>query len=95
MSPKITRRSAAASQTIEQVTLIVYGWHENAPGTLAWVFPSYGAAVSAVRALRNAVRWLIVAGRRTAEVRPGIGNEDRVDIDRMRKSALVLAEGFA
>ena len=75
------------AEQITQVTLIVYGWRENAPGTLAWVFPSYAAAVKAVRALRNAARWLIVAGRGAAE--------HDVDVDEVRRSALVLAERFA
>ena len=75
----------------EQVTLIVYGWHENAPGTLAWVFPSYGAAVTAVRALRNAVRWLIVAGKRASVA--GIAVD--VDVEEVRRHSLVLAERFA
>ena len=79
--------SQRAQEQVMQVTLIVYGWHENAPGTLAWVFPSYAAAVKAVRALRNAVRWLIVAGR-------GASEHD-VDVDEVRRSALVLAERFA
>lgn len=82
---------ARYAPAIEEVTLIVYGWHENAPGTLSWVFPSYGAAVKAVRALRNAVRWLIVAGLATAEGRA----ENGVDVEELRKSALVLAERFA
>ena len=55
------------------------------------MFPSYGAAVKAVRALRNAVRWLIVAGLATAEGRA----ENGVDVEELRKSALVLAERFA
>ncbi len=68
------------------VTLIVYGWRENAPGTLAWVFPSFSAARTAVRALRNAARWLIVAGRRA---------DEEVDVDRVRRDALVLMECYA
>ena len=51
---------------LEQVTLVVYGWKSVEPGTLSWVFPSVGAAVAAARAMKNAVRWAIVAGRREA-----------------------------
>jgi hypothetical protein len=49
---------------LEHVTLVVYGWKNVEPGTLSWVFPSVGAAVGAARAMKNAVRWAIVAGRR-------------------------------
>jgi hypothetical protein len=69
------------------VTLIVYGWSENAPGTLAWVFPSVAAAKAAVRALRNAVRWLIVDGSRDVE--------NDADVEGLRARAFVLAESFA
>lgn len=69
------------------VTLIVYGWQGNEPGTLSWVFPSLGAAVRAVRALRNAVRWLIVAGPSK--------KRGSVDVERVRRSGLVLLERFA
>jgi hypothetical protein len=69
----------------KQVTLIVYGWHESQPGTLAWVFPSLKAAVRAVRALRNAVKWLIVAGKR----------DDATNVDEIRRRGLVLLERFA
>jgi hypothetical protein len=48
---------------LEQVTLIVYGWNSVEPGTLSWVFPSVGAALGAARAMTNAVRWAIVAGK--------------------------------
>jgi hypothetical protein len=68
-----------------RVTLIVYGWDENQPGTLAWVFPSLVSAMRAVRALKNAARWLIVAGGRFAK-------RDRVDVDEVRKKSLVLIE---
>ena len=52
---------------LEHVTLVVYGWQNVEPGTLSWVFPSVGAAVAAARAMKNAVRWAIVAGRRGSE----------------------------
>jgi hypothetical protein len=53
----------AMTPLFEHVTLIVYGWKSVEPGTLSWVFPSVGAAVAAARAMTNAVRWAIVAGR--------------------------------
>ena len=86
----MTNRNAGTmsiTTRITPVTLIVYGWSENAPGTLSWVFPSYSAAVTAVRALRNAVRWLIVAGKRASD--------REVDVDEVRRHALVLAENAA
>jgi hypothetical protein len=52
---------------LEQVTLVVYGWQNVEPGTLSWVFPSVGAAVAAARAMKNAVRWAIVAGKKEPE----------------------------
>ncbi len=52
---------------LEQVTLVVYGWQNVEPGTLSWVFPSVGAAVAAARAMKNAVKWAIVAGKRDTE----------------------------
>jgi len=75
----------AAKALTLPVTLIVYGWRENAPGTLAWVFPSFTAARTAVNALKNAARWLIVAGKR----------EEETDVERIRRDALVLMECFA
>ena len=52
---------------LEHVTLVVYGWKSVEPGTLSWVFPSVGAAVAAARAMTNAVRWAIVAGKRDSD----------------------------
>jgi hypothetical protein len=69
---------------IDAVTLVIYGWRENEPGTLAWVFPSLAAALRAVRAMRNAVRWLIVRGRRAFE--------GDVDVDGLRRAGAVLVE---
>jgi hypothetical protein len=63
-----------------EVTLVVYGWENVQPGTLAWVFPSLKAAITAARAMRNAVRWIIVAG------------QEVVDIATARSSGFVLAE---
>jgi hypothetical protein len=66
------------------VTLVIYGWHESEPGTLAWVFPSVHAALSAVRAMRNAVRWLIIEGKR--------GYDGEVDVDALRRAGGILIE---
>jgi len=69
----------------EAVTLVIYGWHESEPGTLAWVFPSVGAALRAVRAMRNAVRWLIVRGRQAFD--------REVDLEALRRAGVVIVEG--
>lgn len=71
------------------VTLIVYGWRENAPGTLAWVFPSKRAAMRAVRAFSNAIDWLIVKGRRASDAL------DLFDVEALRRSGLVLSSSAA
>lgn len=68
------------------VTLVIYGWHESEPGTLAWVFPSLHAALSAVRAMRNAVRWLIIEGKRAFD--------GDVDVDALRRAGDVLVECY-
>ncbi len=52
---------------LQQVTLIVYGWHNVQPGPLSWVFPSVRQAIAAAKAMRNAVRWAVVSGREHAE----------------------------
>jgi hypothetical protein len=77
--------TAAAATAVSQVTLIVYGWTSVEPGTLAWVFPSLAAAMVAVRAMKNAVRWAIVAGRRA---------DADVDVEQARAHGLVLAEAL-
>jgi hypothetical protein len=67
--PQITQASdarKAMNPLFEQVTLVVYGWKNVEPGTLSWVFPSVSAAVAAARAMTNAVKWAIVAGKRDA-----------------------------
>jgi hypothetical protein len=69
------------------VTLVIYGWYESQPGTLAWVFPSLAAALRAVSAMRNAVRWLILEGRRVAE-----GDDIEIDVDALRRNGAVLVE---
>jgi hypothetical protein len=71
----------------EAVTLVVYGWRDSEPGTLAWVFPSVRAALRAVRALRNAIGWLIVRGKRAVE--------GDVDVAALRRAGAVLVEHMA
>jgi hypothetical protein len=66
------------------VTLVVYGWLDSEPGTLAWVFPSLRAALRAVRAMRNAVGWVVVEGRRAFE--------GEVDLYSLRTDGSVLVE---
>jgi hypothetical protein len=84
---QLTSRMARA-QRVEAVTLVIYGWHESEPGTLAWVFPSVRSALRAVRAMRNAVRWLIVRGRRAFD-RDSV---DMADIENLRRAGLIIAE---
>lgn len=66
---------------LQQVTLVVYGWHNAQPGTLSWVFPSVRMAVNAAKAMRNAVRWAIVSGQGAVD-----------SIDEARASGSVLIE---
>jgi hypothetical protein len=68
----------------DAVTLVIYGWHESEPGTLSWVFPSLRAALQAVRALRNAVGWLIVRGKQAFD--------GDVDLAALRRAGQVLVE---
>jgi hypothetical protein len=69
------------------VTLVIYGWRESEPGTLAWVFPSVGAALRAVRAMRNAIAWLIVRGTNAFD--------GEVDIAALRRAGSILVESIA
>ncbi|AKU94186.1 hypothetical protein AKJ09_00850 [Labilithrix luteola] len=62
------------------VTLYVYGWHNVEPGQLSWVFPSLRSALDAVRTMRNAVQWCVVAG------------EEWPSIDAARAQGAVLVE---
>jgi len=73
------RRSAGCA-----VTLVIYGWRDSQPGTLAWVFPSLAAALRAVRAMRNAVEWVIVEGKRIFD--------EEVDVGAIRRAGGVLIE---
>jgi hypothetical protein len=80
-----TSHEEAMSPLIDQVTLIVYGWKSVEPGTLWWVFPSFSAALSAARAMTNAVKWAIVAGTR--------GGDVDVTVERARGAVLVEQPG--
>lgn len=79
--------SRMTKKTTGAVTLVIYGWSESQPGTLAWVFPSLKSALRAVRAMRNALRWIIVKGRQAFE--------GDVDIDALRQAGRILMEGAA
>ena len=68
---------------VDEVTLVVYGWHNVEPGTLSWVFPSLSAALNAARAMRNAVKWVVVRGK------------EMMDLALARESGAVLAESAA
>jgi hypothetical protein len=70
----------AAEDAATCVTLFVYGWHNVEPGPLSWAFPSLRAALDAVRTMRNAVQWSIVAGR------------SHLTIDEARQHGTVLIE---
>jgi hypothetical protein len=77
--------SRMTKKTTGAVTLVIYGWSESQPGTLAWVFPSLRAALNAVRAMRNALRWMILKGKQAFE--------GDVDLDALRQSGRILMEG--
>lgn len=78
------RTLAPSAAKSDVVTLVIYGWYDSEPGTLAWVFPSLQAALFAVRAMRNAVGWMIVTGRRAFD--------GDVDVDALRRADGVLVE---
>jgi hypothetical protein len=78
------RRLRSRMKTATAVTLVIYGWRESEPGTLAWVFPSLRAALRAVRAMRNAMGWLIVKGKRAFD--------GDVDVAALRRAGGVLIE---
>jgi hypothetical protein len=80
-------RARMRRETREAVTLVVYGWQGNDPGTLAWVYPSVRAALRGVRALHNAIGWLIVRGKRAVE--------GDVDVVALRRAGAVLVEHMA
>jgi hypothetical protein len=79
----MARRSRRAAH---EVTLVIYGWYESEPGTLAWVFPSLGAALRAVQAMRNAMNWLIVKGQQVFD------GDMEIDVAALRQRGGVLIE---
>jgi hypothetical protein len=78
------RREAVSKTRRSEVTLVIYGWYDSQPGTLAWAFPSLRAALFAVRAMRNAIRWLIVEGKGALD--------GEIDVDALRRAGRVLLE---
>ncbi len=78
----LAEAAAAAAAAAEGVTLFVYGWENVEPGPLSWAFPSLQTALLAVRTMRNAVEWCIVAGR-----------EPSVDAARA-KGAILIEQNF-
>jgi hypothetical protein len=60
--------AAAAAAAAQAVTLYVYGWENVEPGPLSWAFPSLRSALDAVKTMRNAVEWCIVAGHEWASI---------------------------
>ena len=70
----------AATDAELGVTLFVYGWESVEPGPLSWAFPSLRAALDAVKTMRNAVEWCIVAG------------SEWVSVDAARAKGAVLIE---
>jgi hypothetical protein len=84
-SPDHSAEAAAAAAGVdaavaECVTLFVYGWESVEPGPLSWPFPSLRAALDAVKTMRNAVEWCIVAG------------SEYVSVDAARAKGAVLIE---
>ena len=71
----------------DAVTLVIYGWHDSQPGTLAWVFPSLRAALRAVHVLRNAMGWVVVRGKRAFD--------GEVDVEALRRAGRVIIEHVA
>ena len=80
-SPDFADEAAAAAQLeASAVTLFVYGWENVEPGPLSWAFPSLRTALDAVKTMRNAIEWCIVAGHEWSS------------IDAARESGAVLIE---
>ena len=81
-SPDFADEAAAAAAQLEAsaVTLFVYGWENVEPGPLSWAFPSLRTALDAVKTMRNAIEWCIVAGHEWSS------------IDAARESGAVLIE---
>lgn len=81
-SPDFAAEAAVAAAQLEAsaVTLFVYGWENVEPGPLSWAFPSLRTALDAVKTMRNAIEWCIVAGHEWSS------------IDAARESGAVLIE---
>ncbi len=79
-SPDYAVEAAAAQLEASAVTLFVYGWENVEPGPLSWAFPSLRTALDAVKTMRNAIEWCIVAGHEWSS------------IDAARASGAVLIE---
>jgi hypothetical protein len=69
-SPDFAIEAAAAAAQLEAsaVTLFVYGWENVEPGPLSWAFPSLRTALDAVKTMRNAIEWCIVAGHEWSSI---------------------------
>jgi len=83
----LRRLRSRMSPRHDAVTLVIYGWHDSQPGTLAWVFPSLRAALRAVHVLRNAIGWVVVKGQRAFD--------GDVDVAALRRAGRVLVEHAA
>jgi hypothetical protein len=58
----VCQHPAPQNDQSPEVTLFVVGWNGVAPGPLSWRFPSMHTALEAVRTMKNAIEWCIVAG---------------------------------
>ena len=67
-SPDFEAEAAAAQLEASAVTLFVYGWENVEPGPLSWAFPSLRTALDAVKTMRNAIEWCIVAGHEWSSI---------------------------
>jgi hypothetical protein len=74
-------RHRQGSGGAEPVTLVVYGWSNVAPGTMAWTFPTLQSALAAARTMKNATRWAVVSG-----------TDPVLDVDDARATGRVLVE---
>ena len=77
---RIDLEASPEAAAAEAVTLFVYGWDNVEPGPLSWAFPSLRSALDAVKTMRNAIEWSIVAG------------SEWVSIEAARESGAVLIE---
>jgi hypothetical protein len=78
----LRKRPARSADPLEhEVTLIVHGWDSVQPGPMAWVFPNVRHAIAAANAMRNAIAWTIVRGKRPATA-----------LDEVRLAGAVLIE---